>query len=91
MSVDYIIQTEQGEVLIETSTHKLRDALVDELVAERKRLGYTQQDVADKINIKRANLSRLEGKKHVPTLELLIKYADCLGLKLDVSLMPKNE
>lgn len=87
---DYIYTTDKENILIETSTQSLRDRIVDELVAQRKNRGYTQQDIADMTKLPRANISRLERKLHIPSLELLIKYADCLGLKLDFSLIDKN-
>ena len=38
----------------------------------------------------RANVARLEGKKHSTSLEILLKYANCLGLSLKFELVEKE-
>ena len=56
----------------------------------RKILKRTHQDVADRTGIKRANIARLESKKHSVTLESLIKYAECLNMDIKIELRPKQ-
>ena len=64
----------------------LTDAVVDQLVAYRKSLKLTQQDIADATGIKRANITRLEAKKNEASLDSLVRYASSMGLKLNLSL-----
>ena len=76
--MDYVIN-ENGIILeIEPKVKTMSDAIVDRLIYYRKKLNMTQQDVADATGIKRANIARIESKKHAITLESLIKYANCL-------------
>ena len=42
------------------------------------------------VYIKRANIARLESKKHSVTLESLIKYAECLNMDVKIELRPKQ-
>ena len=98
---DYLIQSGGIELIAETKTkgtidpyidervRALSDALVDELVALRKKKRLTQQDVADMIGIPRANISRIERKLYTPTLGLLMKYADSLGKTLQIQMVEK--
>ena len=86
MRMDYAIHSEFGDLLIETN-YGLHGQIVDMLVAERKAQNKTQQEIADFTGIKRANIARIEGKKHSTSIDVLEKYAECLGKRLDVKLV----
>ena len=49
--MDYTINTSQEKVLIEKASQQLNDRLIDELVAIRKEMDLTQQDISDKTGI----------------------------------------
>ena len=70
----------------ESSVKKLNDDIVDRLIAYRKAIRMTQQDVSEATGIRRANIARIEGKKYVATLESLQKYANSMGLELQIEL-----
>lgn len=58
------------------------------LVLARLERGVTQEQIAKKIGTSKSNISRLEGLNHtnMPNLSTLIKYAEALGLKLNIGL-----
>lgn len=85
--MDYITK----EIEVEIKEKRVSDDIVDRLVEYRKLLHMTQQDIADATGIKRANVARLESKKHAVTLESLVKYANCLNLELCLELKEKSE
>ena len=81
------IANDNGMILeIEVKTKNMNDNIVDTLIAYRKKLNMTQQDVADITGIKRANIARIESKRHAITIESLIKYANCLNCDLHFEL-----
>ena len=51
------------------------------LIDARNKANITQDELAKKLNIKRANLARLENSMANPTFDTLIRYAKALGLK----------
>lgn len=65
--------------LINDEVKKKTSSIVDELVAERKRQGLTQQDVANITGVAVSNITRFESKKTVPTFQFFEKYARALG------------
>ena len=81
-NVDYIVSTANGDILIEKDSKQITDDIVDQLIAYRKKLKLTQQDIADATGIKRANIARLELKKNEASLDSLVRYAN--GMKLDL-------
>lgn len=81
---------EEVELTAEQEAKKKNDELIDRLVAYRKRLRMTQQDVADITGIKRANIARLERKVFVASSESLIKYARSVGYELRLELSDTN-
>ena len=58
------------------------------LVAARLAKGVTQEQIALKIGTSKSNISRLESlnNTYMPNLGTLIKYAEALGLRLDIGL-----
>lgn len=90
-NVDYLVSTEDGDILIEKDSKRITDNIVDQLIACRKYLKLTQQDIADATGIKRANIARLELKKNEASLDSLVRYAKSMGLDLAIELVGIQE
>ena len=71
-------------------TKEVSNGIVQALVVERKRQGFTQQKIADDTGMKTSNVTRFESCKYTPTLEVLTRYADALGKKLRIELVDKE-
>ena len=58
------------------------------LITARLFKGITQEQIALKIGTSKSNISRLESlnNAYMPNLGTLMKYAEALGLRLDVGL-----
>ena len=63
-------------------------AIKKELIAARLSKGLTQDEIAKKIGTSKSNISRLESlnNSYMPNLATLIKYAQALGMRLDIGL-----
>ena len=72
---------------VEFRTKELATKIVKDLVAERKRRGITQQDIAGATGMKTANVTRVESCRNTPTLDVLTRYAKALGKELKVELI----
>jgi DNA-binding XRE family transcriptional regulator len=59
-----------------------------QLVTARIAKGLTQDEIAQKIGTAKSNISRLESlnNNYMPNLATLIKYAEALGMRLDIGL-----
>lgn len=59
-----------------------------QLVAARLAKGITQEQIAQKIGTSKPNISRLESlnNTYMPNLSTIMKYAEALGLRLDIGL-----
>ena len=90
-NLDYIVNAESGEILKEKDSKRITDDIVDQLVAYRKKLKLTQQDIADATGIKRANIARLELKKNEASLDSLVRYAKSMKLDLSIELEGMKE
>ena len=88
-NVDYILSTEESDILIENDSKRITDDIVDQLIAYRKQLKLTQQDIADATGIKRANIARLELKKNEASLDSLVRYAKSMKLELTIELVKR--
>ena len=89
--IDYIVSTKNGDILTEKDSKRITDDIVDQLVAYRKKLKLTQQDIADATGMKRANIARIELKKNEAALDSLVRYARSMELDLSVELVSIQE
>ncbi len=65
-------------------------ALAREMLAARSRSGLTQEAVAALMGTTKSAVSRLEaGSKHSPSLTTLKKYAQAVGCRLEIKLVPE--
>jgi ribosome-binding protein aMBF1 (putative translation factor) len=66
--------------------------LLRELLLARQKAGLTQAEVAEKMGTKPPAVTRLEtalsDQRHSPTIATLKKYAQAVGCKLEVHLVP---
>ena len=76
--------------MVEKASEELNSQLIDQLVALRKERSMTQQDVADATGINRANVARIESKRHTTSLEVLAKYANSVGKDLQITLVDRQ-
>jgi DNA-binding XRE family transcriptional regulator len=63
--------------------------LTREMLAARSRFGLTQEAVAELMGTTKSAVSRLEAvAKHAPSLTTLKKYAQAVGCRLEIKLVP---
>jgi DNA-binding XRE family transcriptional regulator len=76
------------EVRKEYNALKPLFAIKKQLVAARIAKGLTQDEIAKKIGTSKSNISRLESlnNRYMPNLATLMKYAEALGMRLDIGL-----
>ena len=64
--------------------------VVRALIKARTAQNLTQKDLAEKTGINQANISKLENGNMNPSLKLLKRLADGLGMNLRIEFVPKN-
>ena len=63
--------------------------LTREMLRARSRFGLTQEAVAELMGTTKSAVSRLESAgKHVPSVTTLKKYAQAVGCRLEIKLVP---
>lgn len=66
---------------------------LDELLSARKRAGLTQAQIAELMGVKQSSLARVESslasRSHAPSLATLRKYAQAVGCKLELRMVPQ--
>jgi ribosome-binding protein aMBF1 (putative translation factor) len=66
-------------------------ALAREMLSARTRAGLTQETVATRMGTTKSAVSRLEtAGKHAPSVASLKKYAEAVGCKLQIKLVPQQ-
>jgi DNA-binding XRE family transcriptional regulator len=62
-------------------------ALVGAMVDARHEAGLTQQEVAERIGTTQSVIARLENAHHMPSLDLVTRYAAALGRRVQFDLV----
>lgn len=69
--------------------------LINELIHARKLAHKTQEEVAKAMKTTKSAISRLESggrsKNHLPSLQTIKRYAEAVGCKLQIKLIPKKK
>ena len=67
--------------------------LLRSMIAARQRAGLSQTQVAERMGTKPPAIARLEsfGSMHSPSVRTLSKYAEAVGCRLEVRLVPEGK
>ena len=76
--------SEKKEESLCMEQERIRKNIAGQYTVMRKEMQLTQADIAKKMNVKRPNISRFESGQYNPTIDMLVKLADCLDMELVV-------
>lgn len=62
--------------------------LVGAMIEARHEAGLTQAQVAERMGTKQSVVARLENAHHMPSLDLVTRYAAAIGRRVDIHLVP---
>lgn len=89
--MDYKYNDENKLCLIEVQKSRIKNQIIDQYIAIRKKKGLSQEKIANLSGIARTNIIRIEAKKNVPTIEVLAKLAEAIDMELEVRFVEKKE
>lgn len=88
---DYIITDKDGNFyLLEQEQVKLKSELMKEMVRIRKSKNMTQQMIAERTGIARPNIARMENGTYNPTVDMLVRIADGMGMRIEINWLDKE-
>jgi ribosome-binding protein aMBF1 (putative translation factor) len=65
-------------------------AVVGEMIEARQAAGLTQTEIAVRMGTSQSAVARLENARHMPTFEMIARYAAAIGRRLDIHLAPTD-
>ncbi len=65
-------------------------AVVGEMVEARQEAGLTQAELAKRMGTSQSVIARLENARHMPTFDMVARYAAAIGRRVDIHLVPGN-
>lgn len=65
--------------------------LADKIIRERKRLGLSQEELAEKMNVSRQAVSKWEGNQSIPEIEKILQLSSLFGVTTDYLLKDHME
>lgn len=81
---------EKDKILLEKVQTEVRKATIAKFVQIRKEKKITQQELAERTGILRPNIARMESGNYNPTIDMLVRLADGLGMDVDIQLLPRE-
>ncbi|MEA2728183.1 MAG: hypothetical protein QOF70_2658 [Acetobacteraceae bacterium] len=63
-------------------------AVVGEMVEARQAAGLTQAEIAHRMGTSQSVIARLENARHMPTFDMVARYAAAIGRRVDIHLVP---
>ena len=65
--------------------------LADKIIALRKKKGWSQEELAEQMNVSRQSVSKWEGAQSLPDLERILKLSQLFGVSTDYLLKDELE
>ncbi|ONN40441.1 helix-turn-helix domain-containing protein [Enterococcus mundtii] len=78
------------EIAIPDEEKEVLDSLIY-LINERKKQKVSQKELAERIGMKQAQLSKIENLTSVPSMATLNRYAAGLGLSMTITFTPREK
>lgn len=89
-SMDYIYTSGEQKIVIEVEQKSVRQSVAEQYVRSRKMQGLTQAELAKRAGVPRSNITRFESGSYNPSLEMMVRIAEALGMTLQVQLTAKE-
>lgn len=86
IEMDYIYSNNGEKILIEHEQSRAKEEVIEQFIRYRKSKKMTQEDLAKKVGVPRTNITRFESGRYNPSLEMMVKVASALGMKLNITL-----
>jgi HTH-type transcriptional regulator / antitoxin HipB len=83
-------RVDQSEVTAAYGQARLRHELAEAVRLRREELGWSRRELAERAGMSQTSIARFEAGGTTPTLLLLQRLAQALGLTLTVSLCPSQ-
>lgn len=89
--MDYCYLDEEKQIMIETLQRETRNQVIEQYILCRKQKHITQTELAKRSGLTRTNISRFESGRYNPSLEMLVRIADALEMKLEFQLIDEEK
>ena len=90
-SMDYIYTSGEQKIVIEVEQKSVRQSVIEQYVRSRKMQEITQAELAKRAGVPRSNITRFESGNYNPSLEMMVRIAEALGMTLQVQLTAKEK
>lgn len=89
VSKEMILKDAKNTPALVELQREVKSKAIAQLVEKRKAKKMTQSDISVITGIQRPNISRLESGSYNPTVDMLVRIADSMGLKVHITFTEK--
>lgn len=91
MGKDYLLKYGDKAVFLEAEQKEVRTDVIGKFKACRKGKKLTQSQLAERTGISQPNITRFESCNYNPSLEMMVRIASAMDMKLDIKLVDKEK
>lgn len=84
-------KNEPVQITLGQRQEDVRRSMIERLVAYRKSLGISQKEIAEALGVSRPNIGRFEKPNYNPTIDMVVKVADQLGLDVEINFIERKD
>ena len=88
---NYVMRDNHGEFILEDEQEFLKYKIMQDIVRLRREKGMTQDELAQRTGIARPNIARMENGSYNPTIEMLVRLAYGLDMRLEINWVADNK
>lgn len=82
---DYVAKDNHGQFVLKDEQEKVKFQAMQELVRIRKEKGVTQEELSRRTGIARPNIARIENGSYNPTIDMMVRLAAGLDMRLEIN------
>ena len=72
--------------VVQQLNQEIRTEFAKQMREIRLSQNLTQQVLADRVGTKKSNISRMESGRYNPSLDFMVRVADCMGKHISITL-----
>lgn len=80
----YVVSKRKGPFNLQEEQEQVKFTVMQSFVKARKEKGITQDELANITGIARSNIARMENGSYNPTIEMMVRLAAGIGMRLDI-------
>ncbi|MBP9996477.1 MAG: helix-turn-helix transcriptional regulator [Lachnospiraceae bacterium] len=82
---NFVVKSDSEIDSLSDEQERVKYVVMRDFVKYRKERGVTQEELARRTGIARPNIARMESGSYNPTIDMLCRMGEAIGMKIDIT------